>query len=111
LVNGGEYLIGASFLMGSQANIAAASNIFPKLFVALYKAAKAKDIPQTLELSDKVAVLNDVTRTGCGWLHGIKYVAEKFNLCKDIVAGNTTPLDLAAKQKVDAIVDYLSEYC
>lgn len=110
LVNGGEYLIGASFLMGSQANIAAASNIFPKLFVALYKAALTKDIPLTVELSDKIALLNDVTRTGCGWLHGIKYVCEKFGLCKDIVAGNTTPLNPDARRKVDAIVDILSEY-
>jgi 4-hydroxy-tetrahydrodipicolinate synthase len=110
LINGGEYLIGASFLMGSQGNIAAASNIFPKLFVALYKAALARDIDKTVELSDKVALLNDVTRTGCGWLHGIKYVCEKFGLCKDIVAGNSTPLTPEAQRKVDAIVDALSDY-
>jgi 4-hydroxy-tetrahydrodipicolinate synthase len=110
LVNGGEYLIGASFLMGSQANIAAASNIFPKLFTALYKAALAKDISLTVDLSDKIALLNDVTRTGCGWLHGIKYVCEKFGLCRDIVAGNSTPLNSEAKRQVDAIVDILSEY-
>jgi 4-hydroxy-tetrahydrodipicolinate synthase len=110
LVNGGEYLIGASFLMGSQANIAAASNIFPRLFVALYKAALAKDIPLTVDLSDKIALLNDVTRTGCGWLHGIKYVCEKFGLCRDIVAGNSTPLSPEARRQVDAIVDILSEY-
>lgn len=110
LINGGEYLIGASFLMGSQGNIAAASNVLPKLFVTLYQAAKAKDIDKTLELSDQVARLNEITRTGCGWLHGVKYAASRLGVCDDIVAGSTTPLTPEAKRKVDTILDELSAW-
>lgn len=111
LISGGEYLLGAGFLMGSQGNIAASSNIFPKLFVKLYKAAAIeKNIEETLDLSNKIANLNEITRTGCGWLHGIKYVAEKLGLCKDIVAGGTTPLTNEAKYKIDKIIEPLMIY-
>jgi dihydrodipicolinate synthase/N-acetylneuraminate lyase len=111
LVNGGEYLTGASFLMGSQANIAAASNVFPRLFVELYRtSAIEKDIPRSLDLSYKIAMLNDVTRVGRSWLHGIKYVMERLGLCRDIVAGNATPLSNEEKYKIDRIVEPFMEY-
>lgn len=110
LINGGEYLIGASLLMGSQGNIAAASNIFPKLFVELYKAAKAGDIAKTVDLSDKVATLNDITRTGKAWLCGVKYAAERLGLCRNNVAGNVSKLDDAAKYMVDQIIEPLMIY-
>lgn len=110
LISGGEYLIGASILMGSQGNIAAASNIFPKLFVELYKAAKAGDIAKTVDLSDKVASLNDITRTGKSWLCGVKYAAERLGLCRNIVAGNVSKLDDAAKRMVDSIIEPLMVY-
>lgn len=111
LVNGGEYLIGASFLMGSQANIAAASNLLPKLFVALYKAsAIEKNIEKSLELGDKVAYLNEITRVGRSWLHGVKYAGQRLGLLKDIVAGPPTVLNDAEKHRVDEILDSLSAY-
>ncbi len=111
LVNGGEYLIGASFLMGSQANIAAASNILPKLFVKLYQAAALdKNIEETVKLGDKVAQLNEITRLGGSWLHGVKYAGQRLGLLKDVIAGPATPLNDAQKQKVDAILESLAEY-
>ncbi len=110
LISGGEYLIGASFLMGSQGNIAAASNIFPKLFVALYKAAKAGDIDQTLDLSNKIATLNDITRTGKSWLCGVKYAAQRLGLCQNHASGNVSQLDDAARYKVDQIIEPLMIY-
>lgn len=111
LISGGEYILGPSILMGSQGNIAAASNVFPKLFVALYHAAKAQDIPLTLDLNYKIARLNDVaTRTGNGWLWGIKYIAHRFGLCQYTVAGNFTPITKEQEKAIDAMIEELAEY-
>ena len=111
LISGGEYILGPSILMGSQGNIAAASNVFPKLFVALYHAAKAQDIPLTLDLNYKIARLNDVaTRTGNGWLWGIKYIAHRFGLCQYTVAGIFTPITKEQEKAIDAIIEELAEY-
>ena len=84
LISGGEYILGPSILMGSQGNIAAASNVFPKLFVALYHAAKAQDIPLTLDLNYKIARLND--------------------------AGNFTPITKEQEKAIDAMIEELAEY-
>ena len=111
LISGGEYMLGPSILMGGQGNIAAASNVFPKLFVALYDAAISQNIPLTLDLNYKIARLNDVaTRTGNGWLWGIKYIAHRFGLCQYTVAGNFTPLTGEQERALDVIIDELSEY-
>ncbi len=111
LISGGEYMLGPSILMGGQGNIAAASNVFPKLFVALYDAAISQNIPLTLDLNYKIARLNDAaTRTGNGWLWGIKYIAHRFGLCQYTVAGNFTPLTGEQERALDVIIDELSEY-
>ena len=111
LISGGEYLLGAGFLLGSNGNIAASSNLFPKLFVELYQAgAIDKDIDKTLALSAKIATLNEITRTGQSWLHGIKYAASKLGLCQDIVSGNFSPLNASSKAQIDRIIEKFSEY-
>ena len=106
LISGGEYMLGPSILMGGQGNIAAASNVFPKLFAAI-----SQNIPLTLDLNYKIARLNDAaTRTGNGWLWGIKYIAHRFGLCQYTVAGNFTPLTGEQERALDVIIDELSEY-
>lgn len=111
LISGGEYLLGAGFLLGSNGNIAASSNLFPRLFTELYQAGSVdKDIDKTLLLSAKVAALNEITRTGQNWLHSIKYAASKLGLCQDIVAGNYSPLNDAARAQIDRIMEDFSDY-
>jgi 4-hydroxy-tetrahydrodipicolinate synthase len=90
LLMGPEELVGQSVLMGGHGGVNGGANLFPKLYVALYEAARQGDIPRTRELQARVRqVVANLYRIGkhpSTIIKGIKCAAACLGLCEDFMA-------------------------
>ena len=108
LLCGGEYLVGPGLLYGADGNISGATNLFPRLFVRLYDAAKAGDVQTVREASELIARIHGMTsQPGAGWLTVFKYAGSRMGLMQPWCCRPHAPLNDAQKRAVDAILDQL----
>jgi 4-hydroxy-tetrahydrodipicolinate synthase len=105
-LSGGEYLIGAMFLMGARGNISGLSSLFPGPFVRLYAAAAAKDVKRVAALSREIAGLH-VKLSALGfWLAAFKAAGARMGLMQPWCADPTAMLtDPEAIRQIDQLID------
>jgi dihydrodipicolinate synthase/N-acetylneuraminate lyase len=90
LLVGPEELLAASVLLGGHGGVNGGANLFPRLYVALYEAARAGDLPRARDLQARVQQVADrlyhVGKHPSAVIKGIKCAAACLGLCTDFMA-------------------------
>lgn len=103
---GPEEMMASVVLMGADGGVAGGANLYPELFVALYKAAAAKDLQKVAELQSKVMEVGEslysIGRFGSSYIKGIKTALALKGICSDSLAEPFNVFLSPEKQKVQA---------
>jgi 4-hydroxy-tetrahydrodipicolinate synthase len=90
LLMGPETLLAETVLLGGHGGVCGGANLLPKLYVDLYEAALAKDLPRVEALHKKVVQINAtlyrVGRYASSLLKGLKCALSCLDICSDFVA-------------------------
>lgn len=90
LLIGPEELLGPAVLLGGEGGVCGGANVFPRLYVALYEAARAGEVARTQALQQQVLrvvrALYRIGRHPSAFLKGIKCAAACLGLCDDFMA-------------------------
>jgi 4-hydroxy-tetrahydrodipicolinate synthase len=101
LLIGPDGLLAECVLLGGNGGMAAGSNVYPRLFVDLYNAASAGDIPHVVRLHEEAIAFGKAIYHGNNPLRGLKWGLELLGICSSVL---TEPLaKLTAKES--AIVE------
>lgn len=91
---GPEEMMASSVWMGAHGGVSGGANMFPKLYVDLYHAAKANDQEAVRELQAKVmevsAKVYALGTYGSSYLKGLKGALSLMDLCKNVLASPHT---------------------
>ena len=102
---GSHTALGAAVLFGADGGVVSISNVAPKESVALYNAAKARDIDEVHRLQKLLLRLSKIYTYGQG-VSGMKACLEILGICK---AYTTSPLLPTGESVKDEIRQLLSE--
>lgn len=87
---GPEEMTAEAVLMGASGGVNGGANMFPKLYVDLYNAAKAKDIETVRKLQLKVMKISTTIyaqgKYGSSFLKGVKCALSVMGICSDTLA-------------------------
>jgi 4-hydroxy-tetrahydrodipicolinate synthase len=90
LLIGPEELLAQAMLLGGHGGVPGGANIFPRLYVALYDAARAGDLPRTRDLQHRIQQVADqlyrVGRHPSTIVKGIKCAVSCLGICGDFMA-------------------------
>lgn len=91
---GPDEALGEAVMLGADGGVCSGANLLPKLFVALYRAAKACDAARVRELQERVLRLDDAVYTvghyASRYVKGIKCALNLMGLCSEVL---TEPFD------------------
>ncbi|WP_035806948.1 dihydrodipicolinate synthase family protein [Lunatimonas lonarensis] len=101
---GPEEMMASSVLMGAHGGVSGGANIFPKLYVDLYHAAKANDKESIVTLQAKVmeisAKIYALGTYGSSYLKGLKGAMSLLGLCQNVLAAPHTAFGEADMEKL-----------
>ncbi len=100
---GSHFLIGAALLFGADGGVISISNVAPKESVALYNAAKARDIDEVDRLQKWMVKLSKLYTYGQG-VSGMKTCLEILGVCKAYTTSPLLPLDAKAKAELKELL-------
>lgn len=87
---GPEEMTAEAVLMGASGGVSGGANMFPKLYVDLYNAAKAKDIETVRKLQLKVMQISTTIysqgKYGSSFIKGVKCALSLLGICNDTLA-------------------------
>lgn len=86
---GPEELLAEATLLGGHGGVSGGANVFPRLYVDLYNAAKAGDVVTARRLHDLVIRVTDLYRIGqhtSSVIKGIKAALGCLDICSDVMA-------------------------
>lgn len=87
---GPEQLLAESVLMGAHGGVCGGANLFPKLYVDLYRAASNGELQRSIELHDMVmevcATIYEVGSYASSGIKGIKCALACLGICNDFMA-------------------------
>jgi len=90
LLVGPEELTGEAVLLGGHGGMCGGSNIYPKLYVDLYKAAAAGDLPELNRLHSRIMQISStvyrVAPEDSSYLRGMKCAVSLKGICRDVMA-------------------------
>lgn len=108
---GPEELLAESVLMGGDGGVNGGANFFPRLYVALYEAARIGDLPRARELQRRVQqVVAQIYRVGkhpSAVVKGIKCAAACLGLCDDFMAEPFHKFRAPERQKIEQAMEEL----
>ncbi|HOX01509.1 MAG TPA: dihydrodipicolinate synthase family protein [Candidatus Paceibacterota bacterium] len=108
LLIGPEELLGEAVLLGGHGGICGGANMFPRLYVNLFKAAHAGDIPRTRALQDIVGQVADriygVGAHASAVIKGIKTAAACLGICGARMAEPFPPFHEAEQRRIEQAV-------
>jgi len=103
---GSHFLIGAALLFGADGGVISISNVAPKESVALYNAAKARDIDEVDRLQKWMVKLSKLYAYGQG-VSGMKACLEILGVCNAYTTSPLLPLDTTAKAELKELLTEL----
>jgi len=110
LLCGPEELLVESLFLGGDGGIPGGANVYPTLYVDIYKAMKAGNFEEALKLNQKVFSISNVLYSGGkygsgGVISGIKSALSHLNICNDYIA---KPLGKISREKEKKVKEFLS---
>ena len=96
---GSHTAVGAAILFGADGGVISISNVAPKESVALYNAAKARDIDEVHRLQKLLLRLSKMYSYGQG-VSGMKACLEILGVCSAYTTGPLLPISEAAKDEL-----------
>jgi 4-hydroxy-tetrahydrodipicolinate synthase len=110
LLVGPEELLAETVLLGGHGGVCGGANLYPKLFVALYKAAKAGDLARCRRLHRKViqisSTIYSVGRYSSSFVKGLKCALSIKGICDDYL---TDPFHRFKTPERELVRKYLAE--
>lgn len=108
---GPEEITGECVLMGANGGINGGANMFPELYVSLYRAALKKDLPELHRLQQKVmqisATVYTVGKHGSSYLKGLKCALSLLGVCNDFMAAPFHRFEKPERDRVRAALENL----
>lgn len=107
---GPEHLLGASVRLGGNGGVNGGANLYPELFVNMYKAAKSNKTAEMEKLQKKIDLLGRIYRIpdfGLGVTRGLKAAMEIRGLCSALPAQPFTKISSSEQKKIAAVVEEL----
>ncbi|MCC5936324.1 MAG: dihydrodipicolinate synthase family protein [Lunatimonas sp.] len=102
---GPEEMMASSVLMGAHGGVSGGANMFPRLYVDLYHAAKANDRETMLRLQSKVMEVSEKVYAlgtyGSSYLKGLKGAMSLLGLCQNVLAAPHTAFGPAEMEKLE----------
>lgn len=90
LLTGPEEITAEAVLMGAHGGVNGGANLFPELYVAIYRAAVNKDFPEIARLQERImqisTALYTVGKHGSSYLKGVKTTLNLLGVCSDFMA-------------------------
>ena len=104
LLVGPEELTGEAVLLGGHGGMCGGSNIYPKLYVDMYKAAAAGNLPELNRLHSRIMQISStvyrVAPEDSSYLRGMKCAASLMGICGDVLAEPFQPFGPVEREKV-----------
>lgn len=101
---GPEEITGESVLMGAHGGVNGGANMFPELYVALYNAAKDRNIDEVRRLQKIVMQISSTIYTvgqhGSSYLKGLKCALSLLGVCSDVVADPFHKFNTPEREKI-----------
>lgn len=111
LLVGPEELLGDCVLAGGHGGVNGGANVFPRLYVDLYKAASCGDLTRTRELHAKVMqVSGKLYRIGShasSYIKGIKTALSLLGICDDFMAEPCQRFEASERARVQTVLKEL----
>lgn len=109
IFTGTEKFLPETIQHGGHGAVAGGANMFPKLFVELYKAAEVNDLETISRLREKVLWLYQsiyqVGKDASRYLQGTKCVLSVMGICKDYMAPPLQRLDSAQRRQIEEYME------
>jgi 4-hydroxy-tetrahydrodipicolinate synthase len=110
---GPEEMMASMILLGGHGGVSGGANVYPEIFVKLYRAAAAKDVNQTVELQNKMISISrelyGIGRFGSSYIKGIKTALSLKGICSDFLAQPFNLFKEAEKEKVKLALEKLDK--
>lgn len=108
---GPEELLMESLILGADGGIPGGANMFPDLYVNLFKAAKNSDMESALSLHKEIMKISSIIYSGSVYgssivINSIKYVLHTLGICSDYLA---KPMSKVNKEKANIIKKFIKE--
>lgn len=102
---GPEEMTGELVLMGANGGVNGGANMFPELYVAMYNAAKAKDVDKLIRIQKAIMQIScsiyTIGRHGSSYLKGLKCACQQLGVIKsDFVASPFYKFDQPERDKI-----------
>ncbi len=104
LLVGPDDLLAEAVLMGGHGGMAGGSNVWPRLFVALYEAAVAGDLNRVVALQQRAMQFDTAVYRSANPLRGLKCALSLVGMCGGDL---TLPLQPYSQQERDQVQKYL----
>ncbi|MEX2513061.1 MAG: dihydrodipicolinate synthase family protein [Cyclobacteriaceae bacterium] len=109
LLVGPEEMMAAAVLMGGHGGVSGGSNMFPKLYVDLYEAARSGDLPLMAQLQEMVMEISSelyaLGSYGSSYLKGLKAALSILEISNGYLA---TPMAAFGEEKLNLIRDKMT---
>lgn len=106
---GPEEMMAESVLLGASGGVNGGANIFPELYVELFNAAVAGDIPKVKVLQDKVmyvcSTIYTIGNYGSSYLKGVKCALSVKGICSDVLASPFNKFDTVHREKIKTAIE------
>lgn len=113
LMLGPEELLGDSVLMGAHGGVNGGANIFPRLYVACYEAARRGDVARVRDLQGRIQQVSDrlyrIGRHASAVVKGIKCAVSCLGLCGDFMAEPFHKFRAPERQRIEAAMAELAD--
>lgn len=104
LLNGPEQILAETVAMGAHGGVCGGANLYPKLYVGLYNAARDRNEPEIKRLHKQVLEICDLVYThgpdGSSYLRGIKCALELAGICAGAMAEPYSALTGEPREKI-----------
>jgi 4-hydroxy-tetrahydrodipicolinate synthase len=111
LLVGPDELFAEAILLGAHGGMCGGSNVFPRLYVSLYEAAKAGDVNRVAKLHRKVIEFGSAVyrcaENPANPLRGLKCALAAMGICGDFVTSPLQPYSTAERESVRQYVSSL----
>jgi len=110
---GPEELLGAATLMGGGGGVSGGANIFPRLYAALYRAARTGDLERTRELQRRACLVGEklytIGRHPSALIKGLKCAAALMGICLDFMAEPFHRFRKPERERVRAVLEEIKD--